>query len=118
MQEAAMHCDFFEALEGRALLSAPVAAPQFFSVPAESMTLVGRYSASTGVDASSIDPNDTVVTGPGGLARLAESATMVSQDAGSATVRYVLRSGPAGVEHSMWPNGTFNLGVPGGSVRS
>src|SRR5437763_1497826 len=100
----------FEGLEARALLSAPVASVQSFAATATTMTVVVQYTASAGIDPASIDYNDLGVTGPN-VSRFA-FAQIVSQQATQTVVRYAF--GNTGI----WPNGTYNLGIPAGSVRS
>ena len=105
-------------LEPRALLSAPVATVQSFAVTADTMTLVVRYDADTDINTSTIDPTDAGVTGPSGVSRLAESATITSHQTGSAVVAYVIRRANAGTDHDLWPIGNYNLGIAAGAVHS
>jgi hypothetical protein len=107
----------FDALEARTVLSAPVASVQSFALTADTMTLVVAYDADTGIDPSSIDTYDLGVTGPG-VSRYSESATIIDTQGTRTRVQYVLRSGPAGTDHDLWPNGAFILGTPPGVVRS
>src|SRR5204863_6810652 len=57
------------------------------------------------------------VTGPG-VSSFAESASILSQQPTETVVRYLFRSGPRYSSHPPWANGTFNLGIPAGMVRS
>jgi hypothetical protein len=111
-----MDHSYFESLESRALMSAPVATVQSFGVTPDTMTLVVRYEADTGIDRSTIGTGDVGVTGPN-VSRFAESAAVVSGNATSATVRYVLRRSGEG-DHDQWPIGTYNLGIAADAVRS
>jgi hypothetical protein len=107
----------FEALEVRALLSAPAAAVRSFAVTADTMTVVVSYASDNGIDASSIGWWDIGVTGPG-ASTFAESTRILSQQPSETVVQYLLRSGPQYQSHGAWANGTFNLGIPAGGVRS
>jgi hypothetical protein len=106
----------FDVLEPRVLLSAPVATVESFSYAADTMSVWVRYSADTGIDESSIDPNDMVLAGPG-LVRHADEVSAHRQGA-DIVAWYRLRRAPEGVPHDQWPNGTYNLGIPAGEVRS
>jgi hypothetical protein len=112
-----MESRFFESLEARALLSAPVATVRSFALTADTMTLIVAYDADTGIDQSSIDTHDLGVTGPG-VSTYAESSTILSQQATQTVVRYLLRNGPPWQSHGLWPVGAFILGIPAGEVRS
>jgi hypothetical protein len=103
----------FEALEPRALLSAPVApvaTVQSFAVTAATISVVVQYTASAGIDRASIDGDELGLTGPN-VSRLGYPQ-VVSEQSTQIVVRYSFgHLGP-------WPNGTYNLGIPAGTVRS
>jgi hypothetical protein len=107
---------FFDVLEPRALLSAPVATVQSFAVTAVTMTLVVSYTSDTGIDPSSIGLDDIAAAGPR-WTRYPFSATIVSQGPNETVAKYVIRSVPVG-PYLLWDNGTHNLGIFAGSVRS
>jgi hypothetical protein len=104
-------------LEARAMLSAPVATVQSFALTADTMTVVVSYASDTGIDGSSILTTNLGVTGPQ-VSGFAETATILSQQPTETVVRYLLRSGVPWLVHDAWAHGTFNLGIPAGSVRS
>jgi hypothetical protein len=108
---------YFDALEPRTLLSAPVATVESFAFSADTMSVGVRYSADTGIDFWSIAPGDMVVTGPGGLALRSDSVYRLPQGPNDAVVRYAFHYGGAN-PHPQWPSGTYNLGIPEGEVRS
>jgi len=103
----------FDVLEPRALLSAPVAAVQSFAPTVAGMSVVVRYTASAGIDPASISYYGLGATGPG-VSRFSSYATVLSQQPTQTTVRYDIICYP----YSLWPNGTYNLGIPAGAVRS
>jgi hypothetical protein len=109
---------YFDALEPRSLLSAPVATVESFAFSAGMMSVGVRYSADTGIDFWSIDPGDLVVTGPGGLALRSNMAYRLPQGPTDAVVRYVVHNGNPANPYQQWPSGTYNLGIPEGAVRS
>jgi hypothetical protein len=108
---------FFDALEPRVLLSAPVATVESFRLTADSMTVFVRYSADTGIDRSSIGSDDLVLTGPG-LVRRPGQGQPVQSEGPDVIAYYSFSRDPQGLAHDAWPNGTYNLGVLAGAVRS
>ncbi len=102
----------FEALEPRALLSAPIATTHSFRWNATTLTTVVRYTADTGIDLASIGNDDFRLQGPNGDVRFAQSPTKELQQDGSVLATYTFTN------PTIWTNGRYNLGVVAGSVRS
>lgn len=111
----------FEALEARALLSAPVATVQSFTLTASSMTVVVAYSADDGIDPTSIGGlRGLGMTGPN-VSMYDPYPEIVSQQPTQTVVRYGFSMGEfrqGNFVPSLWTNGTYNFGIPAGSVRS
>src|SRR5262245_47793585 len=104
-----MGSTFVDALEARALLSAPVATVQSFAVTAVTMTVVVSYTSDTGIDPASIGLDDIGAAGPR-WTRYPFAATIVSQGPNQIVARYQIRSVPVG-PYLLWDNGTHNLGI-------